>query len=174
MEQIIKIIPSANTSGIKYKTEELNLKKALIFIILTAAILFSGCSSTGSEEKLIGEINIGSTKNQVIEQMGYSEDYYNVTDTNLYYEDIKIFGQYCKVADFSFENNELRSISIQYTNGAEIKTIFKELEKAYGKNEFEFDFDDENTFLWFHNDALIAFSKGDDKLEPNILVLKNT
>ncbi len=148
------------------------MKKSVILIVLSVVLLFSSCSpSTGSEEKLIGEIDFGSTKNQVIEQMGYSEGYYNVIDNDLYYEDIKMFGQYCKYASFSFEDNELQSVIIQYTNGAEIETIFKELEKSYGKNEVEFD--DKTAFFWHHNGASISFAKGNDEVSPHIMIHKS-
>lgn len=150
------------------------MKKSVILIVLATVLFFSSCSSsTGSEEKLIGEIDIGSTKNQVIEQMGYSEDYYDDIEDELYYEDIKIFGQYCKYVSFYFEDNELQSIIIGYTSAAENKTIFNELEKSYGKNEYEAEFDDDTAFYWYHNGARISFAKGNDIAPTHIMIHKN-
>lgn len=136
------------------------MKKSLILFFMALIMLsLPACSSGGSEEKLIGEIDFGVTQNQVIEQLGYSNDYYYEHNGTLTYDDIKIFDQYCKFADFWFEDNELTSIDIFYPSGADSGTIIKALEKSYGKTE---DYSTDERYYWSFNNATIVFSSGDD------------
>jgi len=155
--------------------EEFEMKKSVIFIILTAVLLFSSCSpSTGSEKKLIGEIDFGSTKNHVIEQMGYSDEYYNDEDYDdaIIYEDIKMFGQYCRKVKFGFDYNELDSIMFDYPSAADPEIILKELKKAYGESSDSLSLESHQSFIWYHNNATISFMMGED-IPPSILFLKN-
>lgn len=141
----------------------------LITAALTIMLLFTSCS----EKKLIEDIDLGATMNQVIEALDYSEDYYNKYDDELVYKDIKLFGQYCRRATFNFKNNELYNIFISYPSGADSKAIFKSLEKAYGKQDY--DFDNNNSFIWHCNGASISFIKSikddnGDELGPSIAI----
>ncbi len=151
------------------------MKKSVIFIVLTVVLIFSSCSpSTGSEEKLIGEIDFGSDKNHVIEQMGYSEEYYNDEDRDdaIIYEDIKMFGQNCKKAKFGFDNNELNSIAFDYPSEADPEIILKKLKKAYGKSDYEYSDENYQIRSWYHNGAEITFMAGKDT-SPCILFVKD-
>lgn len=143
------------------------MKKKFIFLVTAVIMLicFTSCSSSGSEEKVIGEIDLGVTQNQVIEQLGECDD---ATDYSLNYQDIELFGQYCKKASFGFEDGELNDIFITYPSGADEKEIFKALEKAYGKQEFSFD--DNVSFSWHHEKTFIVFSRRTDELETNIMI----
>lgn len=141
--------------------------KSLLITALITMLLFTSCSSNGSEKKLIGDIDFGVTMNQVIEELDYSEDYYNKYDDFVEYKDIKLFGQYCRRASFDFKNNELYSIYISYPSGADSKAIFKSLEKAYGK------LDDDSISSWHYNGAHISFIEGNDELDPCILISKD-
>ncbi len=132
-----------------------------LFLIIVITLSFYACSSNGSEEKLIGEIDLGVTKNQVIEQLGYSDDYYEEYKGDLTYRDIKIFDQYCKSARFMFENNELTSVTIIYPSGADSNAIIKTLEKAYGEIE---DYSTDKNYYWTHGNATISLLFGEDSL----------
>ncbi len=142
----------------------------LITTALTIMLLFTSCSSNGSEKKLIEDIDFGTTINQVIEALDYSDDYYNKFDDLLEYKDIKLFGQYCERASFNFKNNELDYIIIYYPSGADSKVIIKSLEKSYGKNEDSFD--DHKSFSWYCNGASISLIKSDED-GPCILISKD-
>lgn len=139
----------------------------LLATTLTTIILFTSCSSNGSEKRLIGDIDFGVTMNQVIEELDYSEDYFNKYDDLLEYKDIKLFGQYCERASFNFKNNELDVIFIDYPSGADSKAILKSLEKAYGK------LDDDRISSWHYNGAYIGFIEGNDELAPCIVISKD-
>lgn len=148
------------------------MKKLLVLFLTTLIMLqLSACSSDGSEEQLIDKINLGITKNQVIEQLGYSDDYYEEYHGDLTYRDIKIFDQYCTSARFRFEDKELVSVIIHYPSGADTDEIFKVLEKVYGKGQ-DYSVDSNDTWYnWKHNNASINFNIVDDK--PCIEMHKN-
>lgn len=144
------------------------MKKASTLIItLVILLMFTSCSSNSSENKLIENITLGATMNQVIEALGYSEDYYNKFDDLLEYKDIELFGQYCNRASFNFKNNELDFVIISYPIGAEYETILKFLEKSYGKP------DDDKITSWHHNGVFIGFTKGNDELGSAITISKD-
>lgn len=143
------------------------------FLAFITILSLSSCSksTSNSEEKIVG-VNLGVTKNQVIEQMGYSEDYYFDSENRIMYNDIKVFEQYCAFADFWFENNELESISIHYPSGVDNDAIVKALEKAYGKKE---DSAVDSCLFFSYNNMSICYLMAEDQEDTSsISISKNS
>lgn len=129
--------------------------KKLLVLFLTILIMLSlpACSSGGSEE--LTPVKLGITRNQLIEQLGYSDEYYEEYHGELTYYDIELFDQYCKRARFMFENNELTSITIYYPSGADYDTIINALEKVYGEPE---DFSTDDYYFFSYNNISINYA----------------
>lgn len=131
--------------------------KKILILFLTTLIMLSlpACSSGGSEEQAL---KLGVTQNQLIEQLGYSDEYYEEYKGDLTYQDIKIFDQYCKRAWFDFENNELTAVTISYPSSADSNAIIKYLDKIYGEKE-DMQSEVNDWFIWSNNDMTISYSK---------------
>ncbi|MDE5859018.1 MAG: hypothetical protein K2H23_01285 [Oscillospiraceae bacterium] len=147
------------------------MKKILILLLTTLIMIsLSACSSGNPDEQ---PLKLGVTRNQLIEQLGYSDEYYEEYKGDLTYRDIKIFDQYCHHARFMFDNNELTAVTISYPSGADSNSIIKYLDKTYGEKE-DMQSEVNDWFIWSYNGMVIDYSKSNEDDLLGIAIHKST